>query len=96
MADVKYRIEGYDFYDTDGMARHLEKMAADGWMIESINGIFYKYRRCEKQNVAFAATYFVKTMILIPTLLHSSNSTLIYAGRPAGSRCCSADSCRFL
>lgn len=60
MADVKYRIEGYDFYDTEGIARQLEKMAADGWMIESINGIFYKYRRCEKQDVAFAATYFVK------------------------------------
>ncbi len=60
MADVKYRIEGYDFYDTDGMARQLEKMAADGWMIENISGIFYKYRRCGKQNVAFAVTYFVK------------------------------------
>ena len=36
---MKYRYEYplYAFYDHTGMARHLEKMAQKGWMLEKIH-----------------------------------------------------------
>lgn len=58
---MKYRYEYplYAFYDHTGMARHLEKMAQKGWMLEKIhtNGS-WRYRRIEPQRLHFAVTYF--------------------------------------
>ena len=56
---MKYRYEYplYAFYDHTGMARHLEKMAQKGWMLDRIhtNGL-WRYRRIEPQTLHFAVT----------------------------------------
>lgn len=36
MRNTKRRIEPLSFFDHTGISRHLEKMAAKGWMIEKI------------------------------------------------------------
>jgi len=33
---VRYRMEGFSFYDYDNITTHLEKMAQKGWMLEKI------------------------------------------------------------
>ena len=35
----------YSFYDRSSVVRHLEKMAAKGWLLETMNGFYWKYRR---------------------------------------------------
>ena len=35
MKNTMRRMENITFYDPAGIARHLEKMAARGWMLES-------------------------------------------------------------
>ena len=58
---MKYRYEYplYAFYDHTGMARHLEKMAQKGWMLEKIHtNSLWRYRRIKPQTLHFAVTYF--------------------------------------
>lgn len=57
--NTRYEYPLYAFYDHTGMARHLEKMAAKGWMLEKIrtNGL-WRYRRMEPKKLRFAVTYF--------------------------------------
>ena len=58
MKNTKRRIEPLPFYDHTGISRHLEKMAAKGWMLEKLNGFCWQYRRMEPQQLRFAVTYF--------------------------------------
>lgn len=58
MLRTKRRMEFFAFYDDQGIARHLERMAQKGWMIERINNYFWTYRRIEPQRLRFAVTYF--------------------------------------
>lgn len=60
MKQTKRRIEVRSFYDRTGIERHLEKMAAKGWMIERVDGFGWRYRRIEPQTLRFAVTYFPK------------------------------------
>ena len=43
----KRELNLYAFYDHTGLERHLEKMAANGWMLESVGTYALRYRRCE-------------------------------------------------
>ena len=54
-------MEFYSLYDHTGIAVHLEKMAAKGWLLEKIGVWGWTYRRCEPMQVRFAVTYFPKT-----------------------------------
>ena len=36
MKERKRRLELYAFYDHTGIERHLEEMAADGWLLERV------------------------------------------------------------
>lgn len=55
----KYEIPLHAFFDHTGISRHLEKRAKQGWMLEHIRtNSFFRYRRCEPQNLRFAVTYF--------------------------------------
>ncbi len=58
MREVKYRAETFSFYDHTGIVRHLERMALKGWLLESRNSLFWKYRHTEPGKVHFAVTYF--------------------------------------
>lgn len=57
MKDVKRRIEYYPLYDRDGIAAHLEEMAAGGWQLERVTASFWYYRRSEPQQLHYAVTY---------------------------------------
>ncbi len=58
MRKTKRRIEFFRFYDYQGIARHLEKMAQKGWMISKISNYFWTYRRIQPTPLRFAVTYF--------------------------------------
>ena len=56
----------YSFYDRSGVARHLEDMAAQGWLVEKMNGFYWQYRRTEPKQLRFAVTYFPKASQFAP------------------------------
>lgn len=58
MLKTRRRMEFFAFYDDQGIARHLERMAGKGWLIERINNYFWTYRKIEPQRLRFAVTYF--------------------------------------
>lgn len=60
MKNTKRRIEPLSFFDHTGISNHLEKMAADGWMIEKITNTGWVYRRIKPKNIHFAVSYFPK------------------------------------
>lgn len=44
MRNTKRELNPYSFYDTEGLARHFERMAAEGWAPDRV-GLFIRYRR---------------------------------------------------
>ena len=55
----KYDPLLHAFFDHTGIARHLEKRARQGWMLDYIRtNTFFRYRRCEPKDLRFAVTYF--------------------------------------
>lgn len=61
-----YRPAFYSFYDAQGIAAHLERMAARGWMIDSLSGVLWRYRAIEPARLHFAVTYFPKASAFDP------------------------------
>lgn len=66
MKQTKTRLELFSFYDHIGIADHLEKMAAKGWMLEKIGNWGWTYRRTEPRKVQFYVTYFPKASAYDP------------------------------
>lgn len=60
MRKTKRRLEVLSFYDHTGIAAHLEKMAAKGWMLERIANYGWIYRRIEPKKLHFAVSYYPK------------------------------------
>lgn len=59
MKDVKRQYMGaYAYYDRAGISRHLEKMAARGWLLERIGSGGWHYRRIEPRALHFSIVYF--------------------------------------
>lgn len=58
MKDTKRRFEWLSFYDHTGIERHLEEMAAQGWLLERIGSFTWCYRRTEPKKLAFSVSYF--------------------------------------
>lgn len=52
------RLGLYSFYDHTGMEKHLERMAADGWLLEKIRSNIWHYRRISPADLRFCVTYF--------------------------------------
>ena len=53
----RYELFLFSFHDHTGIARHLEKMALKGWLLESTS-LFWTYRKAPRQRVRYAVTYF--------------------------------------
>lgn len=51
------RLDFFEFYDASGIEKHLERMAAKGWLLCEISGLWF-YQRIKPQNIKFAVTYF--------------------------------------
>ena len=62
--DRKYRLELFAFYDHTGISKHLEQMAANGWMLEEMSPYYWTYRRIEPQNIKFSVTYYPQSSVL--------------------------------
>lgn len=58
MRKTKRRMETLSFYDHTGIAAHLEKMAAKGWMLERIANYGWIYRRMEPKKLHFFVSYY--------------------------------------
>lgn len=59
MKNKKYEpLMFYSYYDRTGIAKHLEDMAAQGWMLEKLGSWAWRYRRVEPQKLHFSVTYF--------------------------------------
>ena len=52
-----FHLQYFSFYDLDGMGRHLEEMAARGWMLEKMTTFGWHYRRMEPKRLRFTVTY---------------------------------------
>lgn len=52
-----YRPAQFYAYDHTGIQKHLEDMAAKGWLLDKM-GFLWRYRRIEPQRLRFAVTYF--------------------------------------
>ena len=78
MLRTKRRMEFFAFYDDQGIARHLERMAQKGWMIERINNYFWTYRRIEPQRLRFAVTYFPEASDFNPGPTENQQTFLEY------------------
>ncbi len=64
--NIKREIVSFSFYDHAGMESHLEEMAAKGWLLKEITGLFWVYRRIEPEKKHFAITYFPKASVYDP------------------------------
>ena len=53
MRNHHFHLQYFGFYDLDGMGRHLEKMAARGWMLEKMTTFGWHYRRMEPKRLRF-------------------------------------------
>lgn len=60
MNETKYRIEFFSLYDHTNIEKHLEKMAAKGWLIENIGSTFWKYKKTEPRKLRFSVVYYPK------------------------------------
>lgn len=58
MLHKKWEYILYSFYDRTGIERHLEQMAAKGWMPEKMGRMFWTYRRIKPKAVHFSVVYF--------------------------------------
>lgn len=59
MKQRRHRRESFSLYDRTHIARHLEKLARQGWMLERIGTAFgwWHYRRIEPKPIRFAVSY---------------------------------------
>ncbi len=58
MKDTKRQFKMFSFFDFDGITAHMEKMAADGWMLEQTTNRYWIFRRTQPKKLKFAVTYF--------------------------------------
>ena len=60
MEEYKRRIELFSLYDHTNIEKHLEKMAAKGWMIDTIGTTLWRYKKIEPKKLKFSVVYYPK------------------------------------
>lgn len=58
MKDIKKKVEFFTFYDKTGIEKHLEEMAAEGWLLEKMSAFRWAYRRIEPKKIHFSVSYY--------------------------------------
>lgn len=58
MKTTKRRFEFFTFYDHTGIARHLERMAQKGWLLQNIQSNVWTYRAISPAKLSFTVTYY--------------------------------------
>ena len=57
MQKTKRRIEHFSYYDMEGIAEHLRKMAAKGWHLQSITPLYWEYEADTPKRVNYFLTF---------------------------------------
>ena len=60
MKDRKWDFIPFSYYDRTTMERHLEKRAAQGWLLERMSNLGWYYRRIEPRQIHFTVTYYLR------------------------------------
>lgn len=60
MQKIKRRIEHFSYYDMEGIAEHLRKMAAKGWHLQSITPLYWEYEAGAPKRVNYFLTFGTK------------------------------------
>ena len=81
--DKKRKLIWYQIDDTEAIARHLEKMAEKGWLLEAVDNWWYTYRRAEPAQVKYTATFFPDASIYDPRPTEGQETYIDYC-RAAG------------
>lgn len=58
MKNTKRRLETFSFYDRTHIEKHLEAMAARGWLLERMGKFGWVYRRIEPKRLTFHVSYY--------------------------------------
>lgn len=54
---VKHRLEKFLLFEYEAVEKHLAKMALDGWQLERVHGILWKYKEAEPKNLTYSVAY---------------------------------------
>ena len=60
MKNRKWDFIPFSYYDRTGMERHLEKRAAQGWLLERMSNLGWYYRRIWPRKIHFTVTYYLR------------------------------------
>lgn len=60
MRNTKRVRPKFNFFDRSGISNYLEEQAQQGWMLENIGRVFWKFHKIEPAPLHFAVTYFPK------------------------------------
>lgn len=56
--DKKRVLSKYSFYDRTHIQQYLERMAAEGWMLEKITAFYWQFKSIAPQKLHFSVNYF--------------------------------------
>ena len=85
-----YRVMSNAFFDRTGIVAKLEKLALKGWRLESIGGMFWKFRRIPAQKLRYAVTYFPEVSAFDPALPEKRSEFLDFC-QAAGWQLCGSN-----
>ena len=60
MKNRKWDFIPFSYYDRTSMERHLEKRAAQGWLLERMSNLGWYYKRTEPRRLHFTVTYYLR------------------------------------
>ena len=58
--NAQYEYNLFDVYAAPEIAQHLEALAQQGWQLEHIGPVFWRYRKCPPADLHYAVVYFPK------------------------------------
>ena len=58
MKETRLFLARFALYDKTGICKYLEKKAANGWMLDEMGVLFWRFRRIEPQKLKFSVIYF--------------------------------------
>jgi len=78
MRNSKFQLNWYQANDTRAIEQKLEKMAARGWLLETLNNWGFRYRRGEPGAVRYCITYFPEASIFDGSLTEGQQTYADY------------------
>ena len=90
MKQTKRRFEPFAFYNSTGICRHLEKMAAKGWMLSWMSTYWWTYQRTQPRKLHFAISYLPNLSQFDPDNLEERQEFLDYCAHSGWHLACSA------